>query len=158
MRFRAEHRFGAATDEVIDVLLDPAFHRELQLPDLATPEVLFQGEDHLRLRYEYVGHLDPIAHRLLRGRRLAWLQALRIDRAGRRGRLTFAAEADPRRLKGVADMTFDDTDNGSVRHVAGELVVDAPLVGNMAERRILPGLLRRLDIEAHALEERLGRA
>ena len=41
--------------------------------------------------------------------------------------------------------------------VDGELVVDVPLVGAMAERRIVPGLLRRLDIEAAAVDEHLAR-
>jgi hypothetical protein len=38
----------------------------------------------------------------------------------------------------------------------GELVVAIPGVGRMAERRIVPGLLRRLDIEADAVDAELS--
>ena len=44
---------------------------------------------------------------------------------------------------------------GSVIH--GELVVAVPGIGRMAERRIVPGLLRRMDIEAQAMDDELSR-
>src|SRR3954462_12696597 len=100
MRFRTEHRFAAPPDRVIDVLLDPEFHRTLELPDLAPPEILDHDGDHIRLRYEFVGRLDPIAQRLLGSRRLTWAQELRVDRARGTGRLTFAAEGGADRLHG----------------------------------------------------------
>ena len=62
MRFAAEHRFAAPADAVIAGLTDPAFHRGLQLPDLKLLDVdvqLDQSETVLRLRYDFVGHLDP---------------------------------------------------------------------------------------------------
>lgn len=159
MRFRAEHRFAARVEPVAALLADPTFHRQLELPDLALLDVVEARNDGdeavLRLRYEFVGHLDPMARRLLGGRRLTWRQDLRLDLASGRGRLAFAAEADPRRLHGEADITLRPRDGGSERTVDGELVVDAPLVGGMAERRIVPGLLRRLDIEATAVDEQL---
>jgi hypothetical protein len=158
MHFAAEHRFAAPVDAVIAGLTDPAFHRGLQLPDLKLLDVDVppnQSETVLRLRYDFVGHLDPLARRLLGGRRLTWLQELRVDRASGAGRLTFAAEADPRRLHGRADVVIEADNGGTRRTVDGELVVEAPIVGSNAERRIVPGLLRRLDIEAAALDQRL---
>jgi hypothetical protein len=158
MHFAAEHRFAAPVDAVIAGLTDPAFHRGLQLPDLKLLDVDAhpnQSETVLRLRYDFVGHLDPLARRLLGGRRLTWLQELRVDRASGAGRLTFAAEADPRRLHGRADVVIEADNGGTRRTLDGELVVDVPIVGSNAERRIVPGLLRRLDIEAAALDQRL---
>jgi hypothetical protein len=158
MHFAAEHRFAAPVDAVIAGLTDPAFHRGLQLPDLKLLDVDVppnQSETVLRLRYDFVGHLDPLARRLLGGRRLTWLQELRVDRASGAGRLTFAAEADPRRLHGRADVVIEADNGGTRRTLDGELVVEAPIVGSNAERRIVPGLLRRLDIEAAALDQRL---
>jgi Protein of unknown function (DUF2505) len=114
-----------------------------------------QSETVLRLRYDFVGHLDPLARRLLGGRRLTWLQELRLDRTSGAGRLTFAAEAEPRRLHGRADVVIESDDGGTRRTLDGELVVEVPVVGRNAERRIVPGLLRRLDIEAAALDEHL---
>jgi hypothetical protein len=34
--------------------------------------------------------------------------------------------------------------------------VAVPGVGRLAERRIVPGILRRLDIEAGAMDDRIG--
>ncbi|MER3453165.1 MAG: hypothetical protein C4344_05875, partial [Acidimicrobiia bacterium] len=89
MRFRTEHRFVAAPAEVVAALVDPDFHAGLRLPDLAPVEVLAAGEGWIRLRYEFVGSLDPLARRLLAGRPLRWVQELRASADG--GRLTFAA-------------------------------------------------------------------
>lgn len=65
MRFHAEHRFGGAAQDVSAILTDPDFYRELPLPDLSRPEGLEQGVDgevaSIRLRYEFVGSIDPIA-------------------------------------------------------------------------------------------------
>jgi Protein of unknown function (DUF2505) len=156
VHFAAEHRFAAPVDAVIAGLTDPAFHRELQLPDLKLLDVdahSNQSETVLRLRYDFVGHLDPGARRLLGDRRLTWLQELRLDRVGGTGRLTFEAEADPRRLHGRADVVLAPDDGGTRRTLDGELTVAVPVVGRSAERRIVPGLLRRLDIEAAELDE-----
>jgi hypothetical protein len=161
MRFHAEHRFSGSVDAVVSLLVDPAFHRQLELPDLKLLAVVdsdTHGEhSHVRLRYDFVGHLDPIARRLLGDRRLTWIQDLRLDRSSGVGRLSFEAEADPERLHGAADVTLEPVEGGgTVRRLDGELVVAVPLIGRRAEGRILPGVLRRLDIEAGALAERLG--
>jgi hypothetical protein len=162
VRFHAEHHFAGDVEAVADCLTDPEFHRHLELPDLSLPEVLYDGTDGgkttVRLRYEYVGQLDPIAKRLLGGRRLTWLQALELDTTTYAGRLSFAAEAEPKQLNGWARFRLepDGDADGTVRQLDGELVVKVPLVGSMAERRIVPGLLRRLDVEAAALDARTG--
>jgi Protein of unknown function (DUF2505) len=162
VRFHTEHHFAGPAEAVVAVLVDPEFHRQLQLPDLSRPEIVEASTDGdeavLRLRYEYQGQLDPIARRLLGDRKLTWLQDLHVDRERRTGRLTFAAEAAPDRLNGAADFTVEalaaEADR-SVRHLDGDLRVAVRPIGGMAERRIVPGLLRRLDIEAQAVDERL---
>ena len=158
MRFHADHSFEAPADRVVARLVDPEFHRHLQLPDLSLPEIVDATDDgdraHLQLRYEFVGSLDPIAARLLGGRRLTWLQDLDYDRAAGRGTLRFAAEADPKRLHGRATFAIEplgDDGDRSARRLDGELVVAVRPIGGMAERRIVPGLQRRLDIEAAEL-------
>lgn len=159
MRFDAEHDFAGPPDAVIGLLADVEFHEQLRLPDLAQPQLLVSDANDdavvLRLRYEYVGTLDPLARGLLGDRNLTWIQELRLDRTGRTGRLDFHAEAEPRRLHGHADFVVEPRNSGSQRRLRGELVVAIPAVGGMAERRILPGLLRRLDVEARAIDERL---
>jgi hypothetical protein len=78
-----------------------------------------------------------------------------MDRSSGAGRLTFAAEADPKRLHGSADIVIEAVEGASRRLVDGELTVAVLAVGGMAARRIIPGLLRRLDIEAQVLDQRL---
>ena len=165
VRFQAEHQLHGSVQAVADLLLDPAFHQHLALPDLALPEVIGQDIDGdeatLRLRYEYAGQLDPIARRLLGHRKLTWLQELRLNRADGSGRLSFAADANPKQLRGdarvrlAADSDRGDGDVRTVRRIDGQLIVKVPLVGGQAERRIIPGLLRRLDVEAAALNQQL---
>lgn len=158
MRFEAVHRFGAAPDAVAAVLADPGFYRSLRLPDVGTPEVVSHdgvadGVARLRLRYEFTGSLDPLARRLLGGRRLAWIQDVHVE--GRGGRLEFFAEAAPKRLRGSARFDLVAEPGVTRRQLDGELVVAVPALGRAAEPRIVPGLVRRLDLEAEALARRL---
>jgi hypothetical protein len=161
VRFNAEHHFAGTVDALATLLLDPAFHTGLQLPDVSLPVVVDEtrqgDEDVLRLRYEYTGQLDPIARRLLGNRKLTWLQEMRLDREIGTGRLSFHAEADPGRLHGTAVVRLEPEDGGagSRRRIEGNLKVAVPVVGGTAERRIIEGLLRRLDVEAKALDQRL---
>lgn len=160
MRFHAEHRFHASPGAVATLLADPSFYVALALPDLSRPEVLEHDIDDqvavLVLRYAFVGGLDPMARRLLGTNQLAWIQKMHVNLSSGTGRLSFAAEAHPKALHGTADFVFIADGASSIRRLNGELVVAAPLIGASAERRIVPGLLRRLDIEAQALEEKLG--
>lgn len=160
MRFRTEQHFaGVAPAAVAALLVDPDFAVAVELPDLSRPNVVEHRVEHdttvLRLRYEFVGRLDPIALKLLGGRSLTWVQELRLDVTAGRGELRFAAEADPRRLRGSSSVVLAADGADTVRRFDGELVVKAPVVGGMAERRIVPGLLRRLDVEADAVRSRL---
>jgi hypothetical protein len=163
MKLSTDHLFSAVADDVIAVMCDPSFHTTLELPDLSRPEVAEQGADGsvtwLRLRYEFVGNIDSMAKKVIGGRTLTWVQEFRIDHAARTGTLTFQADADPKRLHGSADITFEETDDARTRRrIAGELVVRVPLIGGTAERKIVPGVIRRLDVEAEALERRLTTA
>jgi hypothetical protein len=159
MRFHAEHQFAGPVDAVVGLLVDPGFHRELDLPDVELVEVddsQSQGDQRqLLLRYRFVGDLDPFARQLLSGRRLTWRQELRLDRAAGTGRLSFQADADPKRLQGSADVVIEGRDGGALRRMDGKLEARIPLIRGRAERSIVAGLLRRLDIEAQALDDRL---
>jgi len=159
MRFRAEHRFGASVSAVGALVGDPEFYLGLDLPDLHRPELLEQRQDGrhavLRLRYEFDGSLDPIAQRLLGSSRLAWIQEVRVDRSARSSSLRFEAEKDPRRLHGAATFVLSAAEDATIRRLDGELVVAVPGIGRMAERRIVPGILKRLDVEALAIDDQL---
>lgn len=137
------------------MLRDTAFYEELELPDLRLLGLQPDTAGGLVLRYEFTGNLDPIALRLLEGTRLTWAQELQLDGDGA-GRLAFSAEANPRLLHGRADFTLDSEGDGTLRRLEGELVVAVPVLGSMAERRIVRGVLQRLEVEADAVRRRLG--
>jgi hypothetical protein len=159
VRFTASHRFHGGPDVVAQVLSDPGFYVALDLPDLSRPDVIEHsdvGDDvFVRLRYSYVGDLDPIVLRLLGHQSLSWIQEIRIDTRKTSGTLGYAAERNPKLLHGSASFILEADGDETVRHLEGELVVHVTAIGGMAEHAITPGLLRRLDIEAVALDERL---
>jgi hypothetical protein len=161
VHFEVEHEFPAARAAVAEVLCDPDFHTHLDLPDLSRPEVVAHSVDGsqsvLRLRYRYIGQLDPLARKIVGGRDLTWIQELRLDTSTYAGTLSFSAEEEPRRVNGSADVAIvavDDT--SSRRRIAGDFHLRIPVVGGTAEKKIVPGLLRRLDVEADALRHSLG--
>jgi hypothetical protein len=159
MRFQVEHRFHGSPSAVAALLADPGFYADLVLPDVSQPVVLDHHTDghlaNLRFRYVFEGDLDPRARRLLGSGRLAWIQEVQVNSATNSGKLNFHAEADPKRLHGAADFELIAAGEGTLRRMSGELVVSVPMVGKWAERKIQPGLLRRLDLEAAALDDRL---
>ena len=161
VRFTTEHRFEAPSLAVMAAMVDGSLYASLELPDLGLPEVLEQPEPPdaaelaLRLRYHYTGSLDPIARTLLGGRELFWLQEVRIDPAAHRGEMRFASEEQPDRLHGSAQLSFEALGNATVRRLDGEVIVGIPLVGGAAERRVIDGLLRRLEIESDAIARHL---
>jgi hypothetical protein len=159
VRFAVEHDFSASPAQVADVLCDPGFQSRLDLPDLARPEVVQSSVDGthrlLKLRYEYIGELNAVAKRIVGSRKLQWIQQLRLDTATGKGTLSFSAEEHEDQLNGEADVTIVAIDSGSRRRIAGDLHVRIPLVGGSAERRIVPGLVRRLDVEADELAKEL---
>jgi Protein of unknown function (DUF2505) len=161
VRFHAEHHFTASSQAVLTLLSTPGFYLELDLPDLSRPELLDHHQDGevavVHLRYVFEGHLDPIAQGLLGSSRLAWIQEVRVDRAAEAGTIGFHAEKAPRKLHGTADFVMVASGDGSVRQLDGNLVVAVPGIGRMAERRIVPGVVARLDIEARAVEDQEGR-
>jgi uncharacterized protein DUF2505 len=161
VHFEADHEFPASCAAVAALLCDPGFQTQLALPDLSLPTVVDQGEvgptRRLKLRYEYIGQLDPIARKVIGGRQLTWIQELRLDTTTFAGTLTFSAEAAPDRLNGQADLALvADGDTKCRRRITGDLHVRMPLIGGTAERRIVPGLLIRLDVEAAALSKKLA--
>ena len=160
MHFDTTHEFAATPQEVMAVFCDPDFQTRLDLPDLSRPDVVessVDGTTHvLRLRYAYVGQLDGIAKTIVGDRPLTWIQDLRLDTATRAGTLTYSADGDAGRLNGDATVTFTARDGGScARHIAGDLRVRIPVVGGRAEKAIVPGLVRRIDVEAAALADEL---
>jgi len=162
VHFEAEHEFAGAVEQVASLMSDPGFQAMLDLPDLARPDVVAQDVDgtahHLTLRYEYIGQLDPVAQKVVGGRKLTWVQELRIDVATGVGTLSFTADGVGGRADGDATVTITATGDAAChRRISGDFRIKIPLLGGKAERAIVPGLVRRLDVEADEVAAELAR-
>jgi hypothetical protein len=87
------------------------------------------------------------------------VQRLVIDAASRSCALTVAPEIGVVPVTCGGTFTLHDADGGQcLRTLDGELRVKVPVVGARAERSLAPGITRRLDVEAAALDAYLTRA
>jgi hypothetical protein len=162
VHFEHQHDFAGAPARVAEIMSDAEFQSGLDLPDLSRPEVVASEVDGSRrlltLRYEYVGQLDSVAQKIVGGRKLTWVQELRIDVDRGVGTLAFSADGDAGRVNGTADVGLTRTGGESChRTIAGDFRVRIPIVGGTAERKIVPGLVRRLGVEADAVAAMLAR-
>lgn len=162
MEFERVHEFSGTIERVAWIMSDPTFQTRLPLPDLAPPDVVAHEVDgsarRLTLRYAYVGQLDPIAQKVVGGRALTWVQDLRIDLTTGGGTLGFSADGVGGRAEGTAAVTITASGDASCRRqIRGDFRIRIPLLGAKAERAIVPGLERRLDVEAAAVAAELAR-
>jgi uncharacterized protein DUF2505 len=160
VQFEREHEFAGTVEQVASTMSDPAFQTQLDLPDLARPDVVAHEVDgttgRLTLRYAYIGQLDPVAQKVVGGRKITWVQDLRIDVGTGVGTLGFSADGVGGRADGTATVTITATGDGTCRRlIRGDFRIKIPLVGGKAERAIVPGLARRLDVEAAAVNATL---
>ena len=71
--------------------------------------------------------------------------------------MSFSAEEDPKKVNGRSDVTIRPLDGtGARRRITGDLHIRIPVIGGTVEKRIVPGFVRRLDVEADAVRLRLG--
>jgi hypothetical protein len=162
VHFEREHEFDGTVERVASIMSAPAFQTALDLPDLARPDVVAHeingASRRLTLRYAYIGQLDPIAQKVVGGRKLTWVQDLRIDVSTGVGTLGFEADGVGGRADGTATVTITARGDASCRRViSGDFRIKIPLIGGKAEKAIVPGLARRLDVEADALATELAR-
>jgi len=166
VHFEREHEFAGTVEQVASLMSDDGFQSVLDLPDLARPEVVAHDVDgtvhHLTLRYEYIGRLDPMAQKVVGGRKITWVQDLRIDVATGIGTLGFTADGVGGRAEGSATVTITATGTATSgpscrRVIDGDFRIRIPLVGGKAEQAIVPGLERRLDVEASEVAAELAR-
>jgi uncharacterized protein DUF2505 len=158
--FSARHEFDATPPTVAATMTDPDFVVGVELPDLEPAEVLEHRADGdgrmIRYRYRFVGHLDPIARRVLGKDRISWVQEVRVDAGDAHGVLAVVPDVRADRLHFAGEYRLEALEGTTVRSLQGELSIKVPLIAGRAEQHILPGLLRRIDLEADALRRWLA--
>jgi hypothetical protein len=162
VKLHASHIFSASAAAVCVGMADTEFYATLDLPDLERPELLVRTETgattDVHLRFTYTGRLDPIARRIVGHDRVTWVQRLVVDAGARSCALTVAPEIGVVPVSCTGTFRMHDADGGQcLRILDGELRVKVPVIGGRAERSLAPGIMRRLDLEAAALEAYLAR-
>jgi hypothetical protein len=156
VKLQAKHEFGAPGDAVCDAMGDPDFYAALRLPDIEPPELISRtgdgGRVDVRVRFRYTGKLDPIARRIVGQDHVVWVQQIDIDRSSRSCALKVVPEMGAVPVSCTGTFVLRDRNAGCVRTLDGDLRVRVPLIGSRAERSLAPGIMRRLDLEAEALD------
>lgn len=154
MRFHLEQPLPASAEQVVDVLVDPAFLASLaELPKLGLPEVLEQHEEgttfRQRVRYRFTGSLSPAVTSVVDPKKLVWVDETTYDRAAGTATFRILPEHYADRLKAGGTYRFLPTGPVTCTRIAdGELTVRFPFVGKTVERAIVSGLQDHMADEA----------
>lgn len=140
-------------------LADPRFYlsRESSESITAVELVGHTGDDEraeLRIRFAFTGDLNAAARAILNPDKLTWVQVTTHDLTS--GRVAFEIipdnYADRLRCRGRYTVSANG-DDASVRTVATEIHVKAPLVGGQVEDVLMDGLRRELESQAAAVPD-----
>jgi hypothetical protein len=158
VKLTASHIFGAPIATVCAGMGDPEFYAALRLPDLEPPELLVRTVDGDRVdihtRFTYTGKLDPIARRIVGNDHVAWVQRLVIDAPAHSATLTVSPEVGVMPVTCSGTFALHEADGGQcLRTLEAELKIKVPIIGSRAEKSLAPGIMRRLDLEAEALNQ-----
>jgi hypothetical protein len=160
VKLAARHKFAASPDAVCDAMGDADFYAGLRLPDVDPPELISRtGEGDrvdVHVRFRYTGKLDPIARRIVGSDHVSWIQQLEINRATHSCALKVVPETGAIPVSCTGTFVLHDEAGGCLRVLDGDLRVRVPLIGGRAERSLAPGITRRLDLEAEALDRYLN--
>ena len=155
MRLAASHHFAGPVAEVCAAMGDPAFYAVLRLPDVEPPELVSRTVDGARVdvhvRFMYTGKLDPIARRIVGHDQVSWVQQLQIDPVAASAALQVIPAVAMVPVTCTGTFALRTEGDGCVRTLDGDLRIKVPIIGSRAEKSLAPGILRRLDLEAEAL-------
>ncbi|HEY9559084.1 MAG TPA: DUF2505 family protein [Acidimicrobiales bacterium] len=157
MRFSVAQVFATDADRVCAAMASEELYRSMpELPKLSQPEVLARHEDdgtvELLIRYRFDGDLSSAARAVLDPSRLSWVERSVHEVAGRSGSFTMEPDHYGDRFRCTGTFRYDETGEGCVRHIEGDLRVRAPLVAGTVERAIISGLREHLEHQAPAID------
>lgn len=159
MKSTDTQRIEAPAAAASDVLADPRFYLTRESSEAITAVELIDHrvEDsmvHLRIRFAFTGDLNAAARAILDPARLTWIQETEHDLASGRVKFRILPDHYPDRLRCRGRYRVDpDGEGRSLRTVATELHVRAPLVAGQVERVLMDGLRNELDSQARAVPD-----
>jgi hypothetical protein len=162
VKLSASHPFGAPVAAVCAAMADPEFYAVLRLPDVDPPEVVVRTVNgdrvDIHVRFSYTGKLDPIARRIVGHDHVSWVQRLVTDPAAESCDLSVVPDVGVIPVSCTGTFKLHAADGGQcLRVFTGDLRIRVPIIGSRAEKSLAPGILRRLDVEAAALNAFLAK-
>jgi hypothetical protein len=158
MRFNVDQPIAAPVDRVEAALVDPRFYEALaSMPNIGDPDVLEctarDGEVLLRVRYAFTGELAAPARRVLDPAKLTWVVESKVNRSTFTTAFRMLPDYYANRLTCGGSYTLvPNGDNGTIQRMEGDLRVNYPVVGRLAERGIFLGLKENVAQEAAIIE------
>lgn len=158
MHFNVDQPIAAPVDRVEEALVDPRFYKALaSMPNIGDPDVLEcterDGEVLLRVRYAFTGELAAPARRVLDPAKLTWVVESTVDRSTNTTAFQMLPDHYANRLTCSGRYTLVGTaDDGTIQRMEGDLRVNYPVVGRLAERGIFLGLKENVAQEAAIIE------
>jgi hypothetical protein len=158
VRFSVDQPIAAPAERVEEALVDPRFYEALAtMPNIGEPDVLectaSDGEMRVRVRYAFTGELAAPARRVLDPAKLTWIVDSTVDRTTHT--TTFCMLPDHYRdrleCEGSYALVAEGPDS-TIQRMVGDLRVNYPIVGRLAERGIVLGLKEHVAQEAHVIE------
>jgi Protein of unknown function (DUF2505) len=149
---------GVSADQAQEALAQPSFYAALgSLPGISAPEVRrcerAGGHVHLVLGYRFSGELNGAARRVLDPSKLSWAQESDADLAARRTEVVMVPDHYRSLLAFRAVYTIaEDGPDRCCQRLSGELKVNLPLLGPLAERAIAGGVRENLAATARLVE------
>lgn len=157
MRFTVDQRFSAAPDVVARAYTDPELYLAFgDLEKMSRPDVLTHEAEGdvvtMQIRYRFTGHLSSAARAVIDPARLTWVEQSTHDLAKRTTTFTMVPDHYRDRFRCSGSYRFDPDGDGTVRHCAAEIKVQALLVAGAVEGAIVSGLREHLDEEVAVVE------
>ena len=157
MQFTVTETIAAPRDDVVRALGDPGYYTSLgeASSSVRAPELLSAstgtGSLVVRVRYAFTGTISGPAAMVVDADKLTWVIETTYDPSTHTGTLVVVPDHYEGMLRCRGTLTLADRDGATLETVAGLLEVKVPLVGGAAEKAILGGLTRQLELEAGAL-------
>jgi hypothetical protein len=158
VHFTLDQPIAAPVDRVEEAFVDPAFYKALgEMQNIGNPEILEctdrDGRVFLRVRYAFTGDLAAPARRVLDPAKLTWVVESNVDRSTRTTNFRMLPDHYANRLECAGTYTLAAAGpDRTIQHMEGDLRVNYPVVGRLAERGIVVGLKEHITQEAHVVE------
>jgi hypothetical protein len=160
VKFTVTETIAAERDAVLGALADPDYYAHLgeAVSAVRAPQLLSVVRDadtiHTSVRYAFDGNISGPAALVVDADKLTWVIETDYDIAAHRGTVVVVPDHYEGMLRCSGTLTLEERGRGeTLETVSGQLVVRVPLVSAAAEKAILGGFTRHLELEAAALAE-----